>query len=402
MRRATKKWATKAFRVGLAAALAAALGHPAPAAAADETAGRQRYQAVTLEDEGAAGAAALEGMVEGVRSELDGDRGQVVVMVHGFNVARKHAEKDYRAVAGRLRAQAEEAGLELAVVGVHWNSGAGSLGKWLPAAVGSRLTSLLGMKKAVKNPYLEKVKTARASGRTGLRAVLFRLQEEFPGTPVHLFAHSLGAEVAVSALCPHLQPAKDDTRIEQPDRILRVGMVTLVGADLDQDVFTRRPAVEHCMVLDRADVWWVTVPEKGHADGVLELRLGAGRSHAVGNKGLKLEADELGRLLARRALVVDQGRVPATHVVTDYFHRERVRELTASMLYLENPEAPAAQKSILAALDRVLQADQAALASFAESGSGSTRLYAMWRRASGAPSAPPGRPVRTTSLTAAR
>jgi esterase/lipase superfamily enzyme len=276
------------------------------------------FHTVTLGDDGTADESSLEAMTRSLREEARDARAQIVVMVHGFDTNREDATSDYTSIARRLRSEAKSAGLQVAPVGVYWNSDAGSMGKWLPKAIGQRVTSLLGFRKAVHNPYLEKARLARQTGRSGLRAVFFRLQEQFPAVPVHVFSHSLGAEVTISALAPETADEQVLSTCEQPRRPLEVGIVTLAGADVDYDLFARKSQKQACAALERARVWWVTVPEKKQADGVLEFRLGAGRGHAVGNRGLKLAQPELDSLLSRRALVVDQGEVPVRHAFTDY------------------------------------------------------------------------------------
>src|SRR5205823_1858111 len=132
--------------------------------------------------------------------------------------------------------------------------------------------------------------------------------------------------------------------------------------DLDYDRFSRKDDTAVRFALRRAQVWWVTVPEKGHADGALELRHGAGRGDAVGNRGLELNREDLDRLLSRRAMVLDQGNVPPKHAITDYYDDRRLGQLATSLLYLRDPSAAAGKSSVLAALDGVLGADRAALA----------------------------------------
>lgn len=349
--------------------------------------GAPSYHRIILNKDGMPAEGALETLQAEVRRDLAAGPAQVLVMVHGFQTPLEDGERDFGTIADRMRQEGAQAGLRTSIVGVHWDSGTRDLGKWLPKAVGSRITSLLGFKKAVKNPYLEKLAEARNNGRTGLRAVVFGLQEVAPDAPVHLLAHSMGAEMVVAALAPEARSGEKETAgeraIERPGRALRVGMVTLVGADLDYDYFCRDHESGLERALGRAQVWWITVPKEKHADGMLELRKAAGRCDAVGNRGLKLCQDDLNRLLGRRALVVDMGGVPTKHEFTDYLTEERVRALVASMLYLEHPEAPAARRSVLAALDEVLNADPGTLR-LASDGSACLRLYTAWRTNSGA------------------
>lgn len=354
----------------LCAAVGALLTAPARAEEARES---QAYVPVQLEKDGRAPGDALEQMVTRVRADLNSERGPIVVLVHGFGQQVEGSAKNYATVAGCLRRKAGSFGLPTAVVGVHWDSDAGPLQKWMVQAAGHRLTSLLGFKKAVKNPYLEKSALASEVGRSGLRSVLFRLQDEFPGSPIHCIAHSLGAQVAVTALAPE-SDRDGSLPVVEPTRTLRVGMMALVGADLDTDAFAR-PEDPARLALRRADVWWVTVPQKGQADGVLEMRKGAGKGDAVGNGGLKLSREDLDLLLDRRGLVVDQKDIPASHALVKYLCEDRVAELTASMLYLQDPGHAAARDCTLAKLDRMLQPGAEA----APADDACSRLYATWK-----------------------
>src|SRR4051812_18866506 len=196
------------------------------------------YHAVTIEKDGSAGVASLDDLTTAVERDVQAGAGEIVVLIHGFAVTPRCGTEEFTDIARRLRRQGEPAGLRPSIVGVHWDSDAGPLGSWMVQATAQRLTSLLGMRRAVRNPYLEKRALAARTGRTGLRAVLFRLQDRFPQVPVHLFSHSLGAEVVVSALAP--EAGDPSLPAEQPNRPLHLGAVVLAGADLDYDRFSRR------------------------------------------------------------------------------------------------------------------------------------------------------------------
>lgn len=317
------------WTLGIAAALSLWSGNALPAAAqAEPAAPAAEYHAVTLERDGQATAGALDQLVRSVRQEIRGGDGQIVVMIHGFDTDLKDGARDYGTVAQRLRKHAEAAGQRFAAVGLHWASDAGSQAQWMSRAVVHRVTSLLGMRKAVKNPYLEMRRRASRVGRTGARAVFFRLQDEFPGTPVHVFAHSLGSEVTVAALAPEGSVRKSEyAPVEQLGRELRLDLVTLAGADLDHDAFARNGAA-----LDRANKWWITVPKQAHADAILELRRAAGQGDALGNRGLSLRPEDEARLHARNALVLDRGNVPTGHAFIAYYNETRIEALAQAML----------------------------------------------------------------------
>lgn len=340
--------------------------------------GEPGFYCVSIDQQGHADAKGLERLTSRLQHEAADGPVQVLVMVHGFQTPSATADDDYRAISAQFGKQCSRVGVRTFLVGVHWDSGSDALGKWLPKAVGSRITSLLGFKNAVKNPYLEKVAHARQVGRTGLRTILFRLQDSMTETPVHVLAHSLGAQVVVSGLAPEASVSSPTDEIAERGRALRLGVVTLAGADLDYDAFDRGRKDNLERALSQAQVWWVTVPEKKTADGMLELRHGAGRGDAVGNRGLKLGKHDLDRLLRRRGLVIDMGDVPVKHGFADYFGAKRVEALARSYCYLVDPQSAEGSMSTLAALDQVLSSEPSSLR-VTDVDPSSHRLYKTWR-----------------------
>ncbi|MGV3719702.1 MAG: alpha/beta hydrolase [Actinomycetota bacterium] len=340
--------------------------------------GEPGFHCVSIDKEGKADAKELERLTSRLQHETADGPVQVLVMVHGFQTPSATADDDYRAISAQFGKQCSRLGVRTFMVGVHWESGSDSLGKWLPKAVGHRITSLLGFKKAVKNPYLEKVAYARQVGRTGMRSILFKLQDTVPDTPVHVVAHSLGAQVVVSGLAPEASVKAAGDEIVERGRALKLGVVTLAGADVDYDAFDRDRKDNVERALGQAQVWWITVPEKKTADGMLELRRGAGRGDALGNRGLKLSRHDVDRLLRRRGLVIDMGDVPVKHGFADYLCAKRVEALIRSYTYLADPMSAEGSVSVLAALDRVLSSEPSSLR-VANGDACSQRLYKTWR-----------------------
>jgi hypothetical protein len=374
MRRVISLGSYRSCRWGVWKAFAAVLLICAPATAEQKV---LPYVPVALQKDGSVTAASLDAMTVAVRPEVGEGNAQIVVMLHGFATPHWVAEKNFTIAAGRLREQSVAAHLRMGIVGVHWDSHVGEPPRWLSEAAAARVTSLLGMKKAVRNPYLAKTRLAREAGRTGARSVFFKLQEAFPRATFHVIAHSLGAEMVVAALAPAGSARKgESTEIDQPERELRLRMVTLVGADMDCDTFVR-PGSTARTALRRADLWWVTVPAKGKADGVLELRRAAGKGDAVGNCGMKLEREDLDMLLRRRALVVDQKDIPATHSSPKYMTEWRAEAVVRSIAYLRDPESAFGKSSVLARLDNYL--GSSAPASTDGDDASCLKLYRTWR-----------------------
>lgn len=295
----------------------------------------------------------------------------MVVLIHGFNTTEKWGRGQYREITTNLLAKAEGKGLRIGVVGIHWPSYPGAAWKWVPQVVGYRAVAELGFRNALKNPYREKMLLARKVGRRGLRSTLFRIEEALPGAQVHVLAHSLGSEVTLRALSPEARTDEKKVAIEQPGRAPKLGLVTLAGADLDEDVFSSREEPHAREALDRARLWWVTVPPSDIADAVLELRRGAGRRDALGNRGLTLFRADLDPLLERRGLVVDDQFVPITHNIEGYYTADRLRETVGALAFLRDPSLPAAQASVPAALRRPELPDSLMEAT--------RRVYSRWR-----------------------
>ncbi|MFN3649878.1 MAG: alpha/beta hydrolase [Armatimonadota bacterium] len=343
--------------LGLLLAAPSHAGQPGEKPAEKPGEAPRAYHPVVLADDGTAPDDALAAASKRVRRDLRAGRQGIVVLLHGFDQTEKKAGEEYQDISKRLLRATEELESTPSILGLHWSSDAGAQREWLAKAAGSRLLSLLGFKKAIPNPYLEKTELAHRVGATGFRALAFRLQNDFPGVPIHVFAHSMGAQVVVSALAPASSGNRNrgaQLAVEQPERRLELGLVALAGADLDHDIFCRPGNTMLARALRHAQVWWVTVPEKNQADGVLELRRGVGKGDALGNRGFKLRRADLDRLLSRRGLVLDEGNIPIGHIFREYYNDLRLGELARALLYLREPTQDGAARSVLARLDGVL------------------------------------------------
>lgn len=349
-----------------------------PAAAGQNLVPRQpAYQPITFDENADVAPAALDHLIASLRKDGRGPHVALVVMVHGFNTSTEAGRKQYRIMGRTLQEEGAKIGLQVAPIGVHWPSSPGPMYRWLPKMLGYRMTAELGFRNAVRNPYLTKVTLARRTGRLALRKLFFRLRADYPAAPIHVLAHSMGSEMLVRALAP--EGVSPDPTAE-PGRILSLDVATLAGADLDYDVFTPEEPDSAQAALSRARVWWVTVPGKGVADAVLELRRSAGRRDAVGNRGLELARSDFERLMERRALVLDNDHVPIQHEITDYYDRKRMHALALTYLYLQDPTAPRARNSVLAAIQLVCDGETPGMLEPRFQENASVRLYNRWRR----------------------
>ncbi|MBI3912167.1 MAG: alpha/beta hydrolase [Armatimonadetes bacterium] len=311
-----------------------------------------------------------------------GSGSPILIMIHGFDTGRREGERLYRTVAGWLQAAARQRGLPLVVAGIHWDSAPGSRLKWVPRAFAQRLLATVGFKHAIPDPYEDKIRLARRIGRLGVRALLLHLAEQLPGQRISVLAHSLGCEMLVHALEPQLTGGRDVAAplADAPNRSVcepRVYLAVLAGADLDADLLARdRPAQRR--LLERADVWWITVPGKGQQDAVLALRRLARGEEALGNSGPRIHRVLAQRLVARGGLYLDIGRIPVSHHMEQYFSALRSRALIQAMAEAADP---ASGTGPLARIRRLLSlpANAAEIAPALNDADLSVRLYAAWR-----------------------
>lgn len=365
----------------LALLLALCVGGPAPCA---ETKPEELlYHPVVMQKDGSVNRGSLDRTLDALSRKVGSRPVEVVLLVHGFNTTEEWGRNQYQTITRTLREQVKDCPLAVEVVGVHWPSYPGSGWDWIPKMVGYRLMAELGFRQALRNPYWKKVGLARRTGRSGLRSLIFGLQDRLKNARVHALAHSMGSEVVLRALAPE-QNGSDPEKVTQPERTLHLGLVGLAGADLDEDIFSSRGDAKARLALDRADLWWFTVPKKSVADAVLELRRGAGRRDAIGNLGLTLFRSDLDRLLSRRGLVIDDQEVPITHGIEAYFGDTRLEATLGAIAYLRDPKLLVARRSIPAALEPY---DGPAPATrYVPLASATLRLYAEWRETPGAKS----------------
>jgi pimeloyl-ACP methyl ester carboxylesterase len=221
-------------------------------------------------EDGRIPAAALSAALDAVGRS--GHPRHVVVLVHGFNTPYHRSAEHYEHAAALLRRQFDRLNEPVSVVGLQWPSSAGALREWLPKSFASFLLKKLGFRNAVRDPYLAKIPVDRAVGRVGLRQVVFALQERFPEAGVHLIGHSMGAEVIAHAVAPDItEIPKAGPAPEEPERPCSVGLVALLGADLDYNAIDRAPPRTPGTGLPR--LLWVTFPRFDAAeDRALRVR----------------------------------------------------------------------------------------------------------------------------------
>ena len=374
-----------AFLVSALIALCAALpqrsaASPAPDDRASVLRQHREYTPAFFAEDGTMSAPDLDAVVRGLRAAKVDRETQVVVVLHGFNADWGVVARDYDRIARLLaRRDASRPG-HFVMIGAHWPSDPGPMQDWLPKMAAYRFTTGLGFPSPVPNPYMQKTRVAGAVGRRGLRSLLFRIQDEFPGAPVSLWGHSMGSEGVVRALAPRTRFRREAPgTIDAPDRELHVSSVVLAGADLDQDIFTRRSRSSAREALPRADLWWFTVAKANTADAALEIRRGAGRSDAIGNRGLTLDRETLDQLISRHALLMDDEEIPIFHEMKRYYDEERLMRLRPSLEYLRGARDDASMHSQLADLIQLDTLSRDDLVPQERSPQLAVRLVARWK-----------------------
>lgn len=334
---------------------------------------------VQVDRKGELAAAEQDGVLKGLAA---GPRPQhLVVLIHGWDTPLYDSDKQYPQMARDTRNAFAARGLSVAVIGVRWASDAGPRRRWLPGTVAHKFVGLLGFPRAVRDPYAGAVPVARATGRRGVRQLLFALHDRYPAARLHLFAHSMGAEVALHAVRPAATPVPKDTVIFSPERTLPTDLLALAGADLDEDVALpwETPAVLPPTYSPR--LWWLTVPNGGRSsrDRVLVLRKLARGTRAVGNVGPRLRPEQLDAVVRARSFVIDAEDIPRDHDILHYYSRTRLDALAGAAGELQNPKRHTSP--LLETLDQVLAAPPGTdvLRPYLESHLPTVFLYALWR-----------------------
>ena len=305
----------------------------------------------------------------------------IVVLIHGWDTPPYESARQYEIVARHAHAAYETLGESVVVVGLQWASDAGALRSWAPRACFFYLVTAAGFRNALRDPYQTRIPTARATGRQALRELLFALRGQFPKTRLHLFAHSMGAEVAAHALDPDFTPKKQRKELPafRPDDALAVDVVALAGADLDHDASKNRPPSpeesEH-----RPRLLWITLPKVGsRRDKVLMLRKSARNKKALGDSVPQFRGDQLDTLVAQRKLVYDSIDIPTNHALVRYFSRGRLDRLAAASVQLRNPGSNVSP--LLTRMSEVLKAPNTveAISPYLLGDETTPKVYALWR-----------------------
>ena len=301
-------------------------------------------------------------------SKQETDPEQIIVFIHGFKKPKAGSTRDFNTLAEQLEEQFEEDSTRVALVGVQWDS-----------SVDIQKAKGLDALRMIR-AYHDAVPLARSVGRGPTRALLLALQERYPKAHLSVFAHSMGCEVAASALLPEIDYDEYEPFGEtfRPEEDVRLDLLVLAGSDLDYD-FWYKSGISAREMEERTRLAWLTVADyldKG--DKVLNTRRRI-RGRAGGSSFPRLTMEQLDQTVAEARLFFDNQDIPRSHQFLDYYTDERLERILAALRYLTVPRA--AQPQELARLDEILAApdDLEVLLPLLDSPGYAAKFYALWR-----------------------
>ncbi len=305
------------------------------------------------------------------------DPQHVVVLVHGFDTPTFLSADEYSEVAPRVLSEFQKHNRHAVVLGVQWDSNVGPQRKWLPAAFGHLVFRTLGLRKVIRDPYTSRIPIARTVGRTGFRDLLFSVCDRFPNARVHVFSHSMGAEVTAHAINPEYTPAPRNSRVAYPGRPLKLDVVAMAGADLDFDSGARSKPVNPQAA---PNLLWLTLPKVGtRGDKVLNLRKKVRSKAAIGNTVPSFREDQYDALISSRRLIFDSREIPSSHALTEYWGAPRLSRIVAAAIGVAEPEQNPSELLRRCSAVLAAQPTAAAIQPFLLGDETSPKVYALWR-----------------------
>lgn len=280
----------------------------------------------------------------------------LVLLVHGYNVMPEDSRDGYQKVAQAVQALDPR----VLVIGIQWDS----------AAPGGEVPW------QAEDAYFAILRRSREVGRQGFRQLLLDVGKRFPQMKVAVVSHSLGCEVAASALYPQLNDwddARPDRAAYQSKAPLNLVLWGLMGSDLDYDIWWKSKLA----FPNPTDIGlhWMTISSyQGERDQTLLLRK-VSRGFAGGSALPRMTPEQWDFLMARRRLLFDGDDLDESHDFLDYLSPTRLKRMLRAAGIVPGGSLE------LAELNQVLKApgrvevlrpwlDQARLA---------PQMYALWR-----------------------
>ncbi len=289
----------------------------------------------------------------------------IVVLVHGYHTTREESAQQFQEIGRRFQSQYAACNENALVIGLQWES----------AIAGA------GVPWEAEEAYLSMVGRARKVGHNAARQVLMRLAKQFPKADMSLYGHSLGCEVSAACLLPEINYGDDLEKSSAylPQQDLSCLLISLVGSDLDYDVWYKSGLVFRDKK-PRARMIYMTIsPYLGDRDKTLQVRQ-MSRGVAGGSAFPRMTVQQCDKVYKNRAIMFDNRGIPTNHSYTNYYGDERVSRLVSVARYLANPKK-APEPVELAEADKILKLPNTleAIVPYLDSELISSQLYALWR-----------------------
>ena len=288
----------------------------------------------------------------------------IVVLAHGYHTTREESEAQFQEIGKRFQDQYALRNEKVLVVGLQWES----------AIAGA------GVPWEAEEAYLNMVGRARNVGHNAARQLIMRVNKQFPKVDTCIYGHSLGCEVSAACLLPEINYGDDlvKSTAYQPQQDLFFPMVSLVGSDLDYDIWYKS-GVTFRAKKPRTRMLYMTIsPYLGDRDKTLQVRQ-MSRGMAGGSAFPRMTVEQCDTVYKNRAIMFDNRGIPTDHAYTSYYDDARVARLVGIASFLVNPKAPKPVE--LDEADKILKLPNKleAIVPYLDAELISSQMYALWR-----------------------
>ena len=306
----------------------------------------------------------LQAIVAGVGAQ-QANPDHIAVLVHGLGNSRETSTEQFNTLAPLLAKQYQDAKQTVVVVGVQWDSD-------VP----------MGLFTAESN-YLDMVARARKVGHWPARQLLLQMKKQYPNAHFDIYAHSLGCEVSAACLFPEAKYGDGIPKSEtfEPQQILHVNMWSMVGSDLDYDIWAKSGVAADQTAPRCKQAWMTMSPYFGEADKDETLKLRAMvRGVAAGSAFPKMTEEQYDTILKAQRVVFDNANIPSSHAMLEYYDATRLGRIVPMALHAGEPQKLPLPKEFDEITMVMAMPDQAtALLPYLDSPNLTTQLTALWR-----------------------
>lgn len=289
----------------------------------------------------------------------------IVVLAHGYHTTREESEAQFQEIGKRFQDQYAQRNEKVLVVGLQWES----------AIAGA------GVPWEAEEAYLSMVGRARNVGHNAARQLMMRVNKQFPKVDTCIYGHSLGCEVSAACLLPEINYGDDLVKSSAylPQQNLYFQLVSLVGSDLDYDIWYKSGVVFQPKNPRTRMLYMTISPYLGDRDKTLQMRQ-MSRGMAGGSAFPRMTVEQCDTVYKNRAIMFDNRGIPTDHAYTTYYDDARVQRLVGFASYLANPKK-APEPVEMAEADKILKLPNKleALVPYLDSELISSQMYALWR-----------------------